>query len=700
MPEDADDLAGRIDALRRVGRYAEAANMCLRAGEPAQASELFAAVWDWPAAIDTAKDAGLYALAFRHALEASDRATMQRLLAILPDHPEQAAEAATLAERKGRVVDAARLREAAGDVLRAVELYERAGELGEAARCHESLGDYRKAGMLYERRVQEDPTDGEAALRLGRILAHFGRFEHAARALQIAEKDPERRRPARAVLVACFAALELHDAAGACLDRLREHEPDLPLRVAEFLRQTFGDERGIAAYALGGTTHDATQLLAGRYRVLRPLGSGATGRVLLTHDGFYDREVAVKVLSVGIGAHGRDAYARFAKEARVAAGIDHPNVVAVYEFNPDGPFLVMEHMAGGTLEDRLERAGRPLPLSVVRHIIFSILRGLEAVHRRGVVHRDLKPANVFFGDTGDVKLGDFGVAHLQDLGATLTGAMLGTLAYMAPEQITGSTRPEAATDLYALGCILFRMLTLELPFPGPDFVAQHLELPVPRVSARRPTLDPGFDALLARLLAKTASERLASVDEALSALEALDWTDPEHDALAELVADAAPRRPSVLPSRPPSAPATGDRYELLEPLEAGAFVALDTLLGRRVRIEPCDDARAAWLRELTRTDGPFVQAVLDVDPESERAILEHPQGEPLSRALLDDARRALTHAQIAEALRSFHEGGLVHGDVRMGTVMVGAGRAVLLLPRALRTGTTAEEDLEALDALF
>jgi serine/threonine-protein kinase len=700
MQPDRDALEVQIDALRRAGRFAEAANLCLQLGEPARASELFAAVWDWPAAIRAAIQASRYALAFRHALEANDRATLQRLLTILPEHPSEALEAAGLAERKGRVVDAARLHEAVGDLAAAAELYERAGELGEAARCHESSGDYRKAGMLYERRIKEDPTDGEAALRLGRILAHFGRFDHAARALQIAEQDPERRRAARALLVACFSALKLHDAAGACLDRLREREPELPMRVADFLRATYGDERGLAAYALGGTSHDAAQLLAGRYRVLRPLGSGATGRVLLTHDGFYDREVAVKVLSVGTGAHGRDSYARFAKEARVAAGIDHPNVVAVYEFNPDGPFLVMEHMAGGTLEDRLERSDKPLPLSVVRHVVFSVLRGLEAVHRRGVIHRDLKPANVFFGSTGDVKIGDFGVAHLQDLGATLTGAMLGTLAYMAPEQITGSARPEAATDLYALGCILFRMLTRDLPYPGPDFVAQHLELPVPKVSEKRTSLGDRFDALVERLLAKEPRARFGSVDEAQRALDALDWTDPEHDALAELVADAAPRRPSTLPSRPPSAPASADRYELLEPLPDGAYLAVDTLLARRVRIEPCDEPRALHLRKLARADGPFVQAILDVDPESSRAILEVPRGEPLSRALLDEARRATVREQIASALQSFHELGLVHGDVRLSNVIVGPGRAVLLLPEHASSEATADDDVSALAALF
>ena len=193
---------------------------------------------------------------------------------------------------------------------------------------------------------------------------------------------------------------------------------------------------------------------------VRPVGSSSRTT------GFYDREIAIKVLTVGAGNVGRDAYVRFAREARVAAGLNHPNIVRMFEYNPDGPFLVMEHMAGGTLEERFEELDHVSP-SVTEHVLRSVLRGLEAVHRRGVVHRDLKPANVFFGAAGDVKIGDFGVAHLADLGTTLTGAMLGTLAYMAPEQITGSQKPTASTDLYAVGVLLFRMLTGRLPFPGP-----------------------------------------------------------------------------------------------------------------------------------------------------------------------------------------------------------------------------------------
>lgn len=679
-----------IEALRKAGRYAEAANLCLQAGDAERASELYAAVWDWPNAIQTAEQAGLFALAYRHALAGGDRQAIERLLAILPDHPEQALAAAAAAEVKGRVVDAARLREAAGSIEDAARLFERAGELFDAARCHESAGNYREAGKLYERRVKEDPTDGEAALRLGRILAHFGRYDHAARALQIAEQDRERKGPALRWMIACFDALKMHDAAASCLDRLRVLDPRVPMRVSELLEEEFGDARGLAGLAKGEST---SQLLAGRYRILKPLGAGTTGRVLLAHDGFYDRDVAVKLLSVGAGAQGRDAYARFAREARVAAGLEHPNVIHVFEFNPDGPFLVMELMAGGTLQDRLEEADAPLPLATVRHVSLSVLRGLEAVHRRGVIHRDLKPANVFFGSAGDVKIGDFGVAHLQDLGATLTGAMLGTLAYMAPEQITGSARPQATTDLYAFGCMLHQLLTGELPFPGPDFLTQHLELVPPKVSTLRPGLGDRFDGLLEHLLQKEMKQRPRSVEEVRRTIEEIDWHDPDENELARLIEmergkPAEPARPSSVP------PPAGDRYTMVEAREGGAYLARDEVLERFVIMEPCNDARVKQLEQLAAADNPYLQAVFDIDREMERAVLESPRGDPLSQAALSPTERAKVRGQVIEALKRMHGNGIVHGDVRAGTVRVGPGRAILMLPLTQHAGTP-ESDLEA-----
>jgi serine/threonine-protein kinase len=685
------DSDQRVRALEREGRHAEAAELCLEAGDHRRASDLLAAVWQYERAIDVAVKGELFDLAYAHALAGDLRDRAAALLTALADHPEQAVRAAEHAERRGRLVDAARLTETAGDVDGAAALYERAGELFDAARLRESEGRYRDAGLLYERRVRESPDDGEAALRLGRILAHFGRFEHAVRSLQAAADDPEHRGPALRLMVACFSALGLVEAAASRLDELRRADPSLPVTVPEFLSEQLGDERGFAAL---GDADAADRMLAGRYRVLRPLGSGATGRVLLAHDGFYDRDVAVKVLTVGAGGVGRDAYVRFAREARVAAGLDHPNVVRVFEFNADGPFLVMEYMAGGTLEDRLQGRPRGLSLAVTRHVVSSVLAGLEAVHRRGVVHRDLKPANVFFGAAGDVKIGDFGVAHLADLGATLTGALLGTLAYMAPEQITGSQRPDASTDLYALGVMLHRMLTGKLPFPGPDFVTQHLQDRPPPPSAISPARGR-FDPLVAVLLAKDMRDRPGVTGDVRAMVDDLSWAEDDERAVEvatgirdeERGATEERERPSTVPP-PPAA-----RYVPIGVLPDRDELARDEVLLRTVRVERCVAGRAGRLRAFAAADHPHLQAVYEVDEDEGRAILEHPTGRTLA-SIVDASARRRAITEIRAAVEHLHALGVVHGSISERSIVVGEARAVLLLPH----GETPPDDAAADDA--
>lgn len=664
----------RVEALIREGRHAEAADLLVSAGDIARASELYAAVWRWEEAIALTEQAGLLELAYRHALDAADRAASGRLLARLEERPDQAVRAAAHAEQRGHVLDAARLREAAGETEAAAALYERAGELRAAARAWLGLGERRKAGMLLERRLKEDPDDAESALALGRILAQFGRWEHAVRALQRAAESDEHQRAALTLIVACFAALGMDEAAGSRLDALRGDDPSLPLTVPAFLEQAYGDPRGVVALA----GEDSERMLAGRYRVIRPLGAGATGRVLLAHDAFHEREVAVKVLNVGGGSAGRDAFVRFAREARVAAGISHPNVVRVFEFNPDGPFLVMEHMPGGTLESRLvggDDAARAYPPPSTWHLARGVLAALEAVHRRGVVHRDLKPANIFFDAAGNVKLGDFGVAHLMDLGTTLTGALVGTLAYMSPEQITGETRPDAATDLYSLGVILFRCLTGRLPLEGPDFVAQHLEAQPLRASEVAPALGETYDAVLARLLAKDPRARFGSAGELLDALRALPWAPLERGVEEASLASAAR-------AEPPDAEAE-DRYRVIRELAPGVTLAEDELLERRVEIVALGaPGLADRLRAFARADGPHLQAVYEVDEARGRAVLEHPSGAPLERMPPHDPGRAGATREIRDALKQLHGERVVHGAVDARHVIVGEARACLRIALA------------------
>ena len=153
------------------------------------------------------------------------------------------------------------------------------------------------------------------------------------------------------------------------------------------------------------------------------------------------------------------------------------------------------------------------------------------------------------------------------------------------------------------------------------------------------------------------------------------------------------RAPAARPSSVPPAPAS-DRYTVVEARDGGAYLARDELLERFVIMEPCSESRAKHLEALADADNPYLQAVFDIDPELERAVLESPRGDPLSQAALAPRERAKMRGQIIEALKRMHANGLVHGDVRMGTVRVGKGRAVLMLPLT-RHETTPEADLEA-----
>jgi serine/threonine-protein kinase len=697
---DAADEAA-LAALLHDGRHAEAAARLETAGAWLRAAEVHARVWQHAEAARCATQAGRLDEAYRHALAGEDRTALERLRVALLAEPAQARVAAGHAASRGRPLDAAQLREGAGELEEAASLYEQAGALREAARLRASLGALREAGRLYERVLADAPDDGEAALALGTILARFGRHEPAARVLQRAASVPEVRAPALRLLVACLEALGHTHGAASALDTLRAADPTLPPTVAAYLEAAFGDARGLGAIARETAAQagpDVTRWLAGRYRVVRPLGAGGTGRVFLAHDAFHDREVAIKVLHVADGAQGRDAFARFAREARLAAAIDHPNVVRVFEFDPEGPFLVMEAMRGGTLEARLG-AGRRLSPDAVRAVLEGLLAGLAAVHGRGVVHRDLKPANVFFDAAGAVKVGDFGVAHLADLGATLTGAMLGTLATMAPEQIVGGQAPTAATDLYAVGVLLVQMLTGALPLPGPDFVHQHLEVAPALPSALCPALGGTYDALAAALLAKDPSARPQSCDAVGTAIAALPWPAlaiPEPMLEAQSAHPAGPDAASV--DAPDAAQGryvpVSDTSRAPSP-DAAWTLARDLVLDRLVWLCPLDAAALPGWRACAAADHPHLQAVFDLDLDAGHAVLDAPAGAPPAPAARLDAAQA---AQLAAALASLHAAGVAHGRVDRAHVRLEAARCVLLLPAARDPAARAADDLAALRA--
>jgi serine/threonine-protein kinase len=665
------------------GRHDEAAQRARAAGQPLRAAELYAAVWKYADAIACARAGGALAEAYRYALLAREPRTIAGLLEELAGVPGEARAAARIAEDRQRHGDAAQLAYGAGDTAEAARLFETAGELARAGQCRLALGEARAAGMLFERHLKDNPDDAESALALGQILVSMGRTDHAARVLQRVEHvesaSQDDVRAARRLLVASFAAMGMSEAAADVLDRLRETDPKLPASVPEMLEATFGDPRGLV-------TEAQRELVLGRYRVLGTIGEGGAGRVLRAEDTFYGRTIALKALRAAGGATGRDALARFAREANVAMAIEHPNVVRVLAYHPEGPYLAMELMEGGTLEERLgplDAPKGPLAPSAAVAIARAMLRGLEAVHRRGVVHRDLKPANVLFSAAGEAKIGDFGVAHLIDLGATMTGAMQGTLATMAPEQISGRAQPDASTDLYAVGIVLHRMLTGAMPFESTDLAAAHLdEAPIPP-SRQAPWLDGAIDAIVFSLLEKEQAARPTSASDVLARLEALPMR-----AYEEAFAARSPAAGSVGPRRssaPPPATAVDARFADARYELDGTMRATDTLLARPVELRVVDDLE--HVRRWAAVRSPFVQAVLAL--EEGRVVLERAEGEqrggPPSRA---DLERALAAIEAA---------GLVHGAIEPAHVVVTRVRTFLRVPVA--PATPGARDREALERL-
>ncbi|ROR67406.1 serine/threonine-protein kinase [Agrococcus jenensis] len=269
-------------------------------------------------------------------------------------------------------------------------------------------------------------------------------------------------------------------------------------------------------------------VLAMRYELVRPLGRGGMGQVWLAVDRVLGREVAIKTIDVD-GTGDATVAERFQREGQAAASLMHEHVVTVFDSGADAgiAFLVMQLLPGPTVADLL-RHGEPLPLAQAVTIAEQTAAALAAIHSIGIVHRDIKPANLVFDGSGRLKVVDFGIASVADAPAaqlTTASTILGSAAYMAPEQAEGG-RATPATDLYALGCVLTTLVTGAAPFTGEHPLAllqQHVAAPAPRLAARRPEVPAALDELVDRLLAKAPEARgddAARVRDELAALRA------------------------------------------------------------------------------------------------------------------------------------------------------------------------------------
>jgi eukaryotic-like serine/threonine-protein kinase len=267
------------------------------------------------------------------------------------------------------------------------------------------------------------------------------------------------------------------------------------------------------------------EVVAGRYELEDLLGVGGMSSVYRARDRVLERTVALKILHEQF-SHDPAYVERFRREARAIAKLSHPNIVTVIDRGEfEGrQFIVFEYVGGETLKQLATREA-PLPPDRALALVHQVARGLAFAHEHGIVHRDVKPHNVLVDADGAAKVTDFGIARSlggPDDGLTQTGTVLGTGAYISPEQAVGRPADERS-DQYSLGALLYELLTGRIPYGGESIVAvatRHVRDPVPNVREVRPEISPRVDALIRRAMAKRPEDRFPSTDAMIGAIEA------------------------------------------------------------------------------------------------------------------------------------------------------------------------------------
>jgi tRNA A-37 threonylcarbamoyl transferase component Bud32 len=297
----------------------------------------------------------------------------------------------------------------------------------------------------------------------------------------------------------------------------------------------------------------------GKYEIRGTLGKGAMGTVYDGYDAVIDRRVAIKTISLPdpSDSEAQEELARFRREAQAAGRLTHPNIVAVYDYGEDGQvaFIVMEYAPGTELKKILDKGDRLPPAEAVR-IMEGVLAGLQFSHERGVVHRDIKPGNIILSTDGTVKIADFGIARIESSNMTQAGTIMGTPAYMSPEQFMGQT-VDARTDIYSAGVMFYQLLTGERPFEGGMSAIMHkaLNTEPPRPSDLSVTAPSALDAVVARAMAKRPEARFDSAANfAIAIRAAMEGGGGVMDVLAGDDATMVSKRPAAPPSRPAAAP--------------------------------------------------------------------------------------------------------------------------------------------------
>jgi len=455
------------------------------------------------------------------------------------------------------------------------------------------------------------------------------------------------------------------------------------------------------------------RMLGGRYELGDPLGRGGMAEVRRARDTRLGRQVAVKLLRIDL-AGDPTFQARFRREAQASAGLNHPNIVAVYdtgeEKDPDSgvsvPYIVMELVEGHTLRELL-RDGRKILPDRALELSAGVLDALAYSHRAGIVHRDIKPANVMLTNAGRVKVMDFGIARaVADTSATMTqtAAVIGTAQYLSPEQARGET-VDARSDIYSAGCLLYELLVGQPPFRGDSPVSvayQHVrETPVPP-SQLDPMVSGDMDAIVLKALAKEASQRYQTASEM-------------RDDINRLLAGQSVRAVAPVPVPVGSTDATRVMTSAGDPTPTSATSALDSdtsTIPQRAVDEP-NKRRNAWIWGLVAFAlvlGLGYGAYLIFNPSARVATVEVPnvfdQRRDVAEATLTDAELQVVVEEVTGAddssvgrvIKQTPIGGVKVPVNSTVTIQVNTGPKKATIPNNL-IGKSLSDVKEALDDL-
>ncbi|MCC6559087.1 MAG: protein kinase [Polyangiaceae bacterium] len=673
-----DDLRRRAAELMASGQSAGGAALRAAGGDPAAASALLEEACDFAGAAREALAAGdARRAALLAALGGDDALAGEALLRVVRTLSEQEGlRAARDLLARGHARHAGALLAELGAHGEAAEAFLAAQDACRAAACFDLAGRPADGARALEAALRRRPDDAAARLELGRLLARHGRTEQALKALQQIAPGAEERARALPLMARCRAELGLEEAAR---DVRREMEragapdeapapPDPRRGPGALIRGSIPPAPARASSAPEAADHGAparpaARLLFGRYDAVREVAVTPHARVVEARDRITGAAVAVKIFASAAAGAGRDALLRFEREARALSQLRHPSVVELRAYHPEGPALVLEWMAGGSLADRLR--GEAIAPARAAEIACAILAALGEAHRLGILHRDVKPSNVLFDEIGTPRLSDFGAAHLGDLSSTATAGAIGTFAYMSPEQRLG--RPATlASDLYGVGAVLAELLTGEAPAPA----SRGRMAPAP--SAVNPDLTAAHDAVVAALLDEDPAARPADAFEARRALQALAWP--------ERLRPRAARRSA----RPRASEAPQPEARLAEAAEASdgrdAMTRRhDRWLERDVLVLPATEEELARARAFARAGHAALPAVLRVDLAAGEIWIAPPRGRALA-----DAPRGLTRGQrarLAEAVAALHAAGAAHGHVDAQHIYVHDGEPALAYPR-------------------